>query len=113
MPTSFVLPSKTRIDTFRDNVSIGDAVTYEIDCRPWQGDNSTITSVTWTVEAGNAAISGQSLTSGVATALVTFTDSGKSLISILITTATQKKKVWLEVLAKNMQVYMDDYGLQA
>lgn len=111
MSTNFYVTSKGRPDLFRDNISKGDAVTYSIDFTPWQEANSNISSVTWTVESGNAAVSGQSLTSGVASALITFADSGRSLISILATTATQKKKTWLEVRAIDREVYAADYGL--
>lgn len=110
MPTQFTLTTKTRVDTFRDVVSIGDAVTYQIDCTPWQEDNSAISSASWTVECGEAGISGQSLVSGVVSALITFSQSGKALISILLSTATQKKKIWLEVRAKDLNGSADDYG---
>lgn len=113
MSTQFTLLSKTRIDRFIDNVSLDDAVTYEIDCTPWEDDNSEITSATWTVESGQAAISGQSLTDGVVSALLTFSQAGKALISILLNTTTEKKKVWLEVYAKDIQGDMDDYGISA
>jgi hypothetical protein len=113
MSTSFTLPAKTHFDTFKDNVSIGDIVTYEIDCSPWEDDNSTITSATWTVESGQASISGQSVTDGVVSANVTFSQSGKTLISVLLVTAVQKKKFWIQVLSKDLQQgTTDDYGLQ-
>ncbi len=113
MSTDFVLPTKTHFDTFKDNTSIGDVITYRIDATPWEDDNSTITSATWTVEAGQAAISSEAVASGIVSANVTFSQSGKSLISILLTTATQKKKVWLQVLCRDLQnETTDDYGLQ-
>ena len=114
MSVSFTLTSKTRVDSFKDTVSIGDAVTYEFDCTPWQEDNNTISSATWTVESGNASISGQSLVSGVASALITFSQAGKALISLLLTTATEKKKIWLEIRCKDLQAPLgDDYGISS
>lgn len=113
MPTEFVLPSKTRIDTFKDNVSIGDAVTYELDCTPWEADNNEIVSATWTIEAGYATISDEAVSDGIVSALVSFEQASKVLISILLTTSQQKKKLWLEVLAKDMKYYPDDYGFSA
>lgn len=114
MSTSFTITTKTRVDVLRDNVSVGDVVDYDIDCTPWQADNATITSATWALESGNAAIASSTLVAGVASALVTFSEVGRVLISILLATATgQKKKIWLEVRARKPDVYVDDYGMTA
>lgn len=113
MSTAFVLNTKTRNDRFVDNVSIGDVVAYEFDLRPWQDDNDTVTSVTWTSEAGSNGVSNTALSSGVASGRITFNNAGRSLFSLLINTATVKKKIWLEVLVKDRDINMDDYGLSA
>lgn len=111
MSTSFVLTSKTRFDTFNDTVSIDDAVEYEIDCTPWAEDNDEITSVDWNVEFGQVSISNEAVTDNVVSALLTFTQSGKLLVSILLNTASgQAKKIWLELNAKDRQRMSDDYG---
>ncbi len=111
MAKDFILPVKTRFDTFRDNVSINDAETYRFNCTAWEEDNSEITSATWTVEYGQVAVSGAVVSSGVVSALLTFNSSGRSLVSILLNTATQKKKIWLEVYAKDKPNFAgDDYG---
>lgn len=110
MSTDFVVSAKSNPSKVSSNVCKGDAVTYEFDFTPWQEDNSTITSVTWTLESGSAAISNKVLTSGVATALVTFTDAGRNIISVLAATATEKKKVFLDVTARDQQLIADDYG---
>lgn len=112
MSTNFTVTALNNPERFQDKVSKGDAVTYEFDFTPWEEDNHTITNVTWTLESGTAAISGQNLTDGVATALLTFNDTGKSIVSVLATTATEKKKVWLEVLAKDQSLCVDDYGYE-
>lgn len=110
MSTAFTITAKGRPDIFSDNVSMGDEVTYSIDFTPWQEANHTITSATWTVEAGNAAVSGDALTSSVATAQVTFSDAGRSLISVLAATATEKKKIWLDLRATDRNCGVVDYG---
>lgn len=110
MPDKFYVTAKAKPDYFTDNVSKGDAVTYDFDFTPWQEDNHTITSVTWTVEAGNASVSGQNLTAGVASALISFPDSGRTLISVLAQTATEKKKIWLTAVAKDLTGGPTDYG---
>lgn len=114
MATTFSLTAKTRFDMYEDVASIGDAIRYQFDCTAWQEDNANITSATWTVEYGQAAISGQAVSSGVVSALVTFSQAGKSLISILLSTASgEKKKIWLLVLAKDKTEFRsgnDGYG---
>lgn len=111
MATEFYVTANRKPDQYSDNVSLNDAVTYSFDFSPWAEDNSNVSSVTWTVESGQAAVSGQALASNVASALLTFSSSGKNLISILATTATQKKKIWLETYVKDVNIYPDDYGL--
>ena len=110
MSTDFTVTTKTRLDAFKDKVSIGDIATYEFDCTPWQDDNSTITGATWTVESGSASISGQAVSSGIVSAQVSFTQAERVLISILLTTATEKKKLWLEIICRDYQLPIDDYG---
>ena len=52
MSTDFVITSENNPDLFRDTTSKAEAKTYSFDFTPWEEDNSTITSATWTVEAG-------------------------------------------------------------
>jgi hypothetical protein len=110
MSTDFVVAAKNNPSKFTHRVSEDDAVTFTVDFTPWQEDNSNITSVTWTLESGSAAISGQNLTSGIASALVTFSDSGRNIISVLATTASEKKKVWIDIEATDQDKFIDDYG---
>lgn len=114
MTVSFTLATKTRNDMFRDNASINDVVKYEFDLTPWQDDNSQILSVDWSNTGGNSAgISGQTLNAGIASALVTFSQSGNTSLKLVITTATQKKTIWLKVKVadRSRDNYAgDDYG---
>jgi len=113
MATDFVITSENNPQLFRDVTSKSDAVTYSFDFTPWEEDNSTITSATWTVEAGQAAITNKTLSSGVITSLITTTESGGSLIKLVVTTATEIKTVWLDILAKDFKVLQagNDYHL--
>lgn len=113
MSVRFVLTSKTKVDVFRDTASLNDVIKYEFDLTPWQDDNATVTSVTWTVESGEASIASAALASGVASALVTLNQAGKALISLLINTASVKKKIWLEIGVKDLEMPSDDYGFTA
>lgn len=110
MTTTWNVAARNNAMRHQLNVSKGDAEAVRVDFTPWQEDNATITSATWTLESGSAAISGQALVAGVASALLTFSQAGRSIISILATTATAKKKVWLEVYARDQQLAADDYG---
>lgn len=113
MSVRFTLTSKTKVDVFRDTASIGDVVKYEFDCTAWQDDNDTITSVTWALESGQASIASQALSSGLVSGIVTLSQSGKALISLLLNTATRKKKIWLEIGVKDLEMPADDYGFTA
>jgi len=111
MSTTFVLTSKTRFDTFEDNVSLGDVVKYDIDCSPWAEDNANITTATWSVEYGQASISSETITSNVVSAVVNYSQAGRMLISILIeTSGGLAKKMWLASYVKDRQQPSDDYG---
>ena len=112
MSVSFTLASKPSIDVFRDTASEGDTKTYEFDLTAWQEENSTVTDVTWTVEGGTASISNEQLSAGTASALINFSSKTKTLISILITTANETKKLWLDVSVKKLTTFSggDDYG---
>lgn len=111
MTTNFVVTAKQTSDQFFDVVSKGDTEKYQFDLTPWQEDNDTISSVTWTVESGQAAVSGQTFLSGVASALLSFPEDGRSFISVLATTPTVKKKLWLVAEARDVKLYTDDYSL--
>ena len=113
MATDFIITSENNPETFNNTMSKGDAVTYSFDFTPWEEDNSTITSATWTVEAGQAAITGKTLTSGVITGLITTAESGGSLIKLIATTATEIKVIWLDLMAKDLKVLQagNDYQL--
>lgn len=112
MSTNFVVTSKDNPQKFYDNVSKGDVVTYHFDFSPWQDDNSTITSIVWTLESGNASISNQVLTSGVAAALVSFPQEGRNTISVLAVTANEQKKIFINIIARDQQLEfpIDGYG---
>jgi hypothetical protein len=107
---TYVITSQNRKNKFNDRVSIDDAVQYQFDFRPWQEDNGDITGITFVAERGIVAVTNALNSAGLVTATLTFNDQGKALVSLLVTTATAKKKVWLEVYAKDYENEPDDYG---
>lgn len=65
-----------------------DALTLTLDMNPEAGRLGTsVSSVAWAVDTGKASVSGEALSSNVATALVTTNDSGLSLVKVKITFA--------------------------
>ena len=114
MATEFVITADNNQEIYKDVTMKDGAKTYSFDFSPWAEDNNTVTTVTWTVKSGQAAVSGQALASNVATALVTFSQAGKSLIQIKGASATETQIAYLDVIAKDPSAkYVDDYGLCA
>lgn len=114
MSVDFTLAAKTKVDVFKDIASIGDVQDYNFDCTAWEDDNETITDATWTIESGTASIASESVTSGVVSASLTFSQAGRSVVSVLLETAgSSRKKIWLEVGVKDTYRYTDDYNMAA
>lgn len=111
MAKEFVVTSENNPDIFRDLDFKGGAKTYSLDFSQWAQENNTVTSATWTTESGQAAISGQALSNNVATALVTFSESGGSLIKIIADSGTEKFVTFIDVVSKDPNRIVEDYGL--
>ena len=112
MATEFVITAEDNPEIFRDNAFKSGATTYSFDFSPWAEDNNTVTTATWTLEAGQATISGEALSSNVATALVTFSQSGGALIKLVASSSSEIYVTWLDVLAKDPKALTHrDYGL--
>lgn len=111
MATEFYITADNSKQKFEDLTYKGQAKTYSFDFTAWVEDNNDISSVTWTVKSGNAAVSGQSLTSNVASALIGFTDSGRSLIEIKATTSSEVMIANLDVVCRDLNATNEDYGM--
>jgi hypothetical protein len=105
----FVITANGAPKKYFDYTFKGSINTYSFDFSPWADDNHDVSSAAWEVIAGNASVSGASLTDNVATAQVTFSDSGGSLIKVTATTATEKYVAYLDVLAKDPMTATNDY----
>lgn len=93
-----------------DRISKGDVKTYKLDFSPWAEDNSvTLNAATWTVEKGQATVSGNTLTSNVAQANITAANEGKSLIKVSATNGTITKVFWLDIYAYDPDAVITDY----
>lgn len=109
MPEYFIT-AENNTGIFHDVQYKDGAQTYTIDFSPWAEENGSVTTATWTLKAGDAAISGESLTSSVATALVTFSNSGRNLIQIKGANGTETFIAHIDILVKDPQLNADDYG---
>jgi len=113
MGTRFAVTAKQTADVYADEVAVGDSISYSFDATPWQEDNSTITSAVWALESGNVTVTDKTLVSGVASALISASEPGRSIVSVLLQTSAAVKKIYLVVHAKdNTATYThSDYGL--
>ena len=89
----------------------GGAEPVSVDFSPWEDDNGTVTAVDWSVESGQADVSGEALTASVATAVVTTSESGVSLIKLTATAGSNIGVFLIEVRAKDPQIQSVDYGM--
>jgi len=91
----------------------GDIKSHSVDFSSWADDNANVTSVTWTVENGQASIGTEALSSNVASIILTTTEVGWSMLKAVATDGTHSEAVYIKVLAKDPQIVsaIDDYGL--
>ena len=89
----------------------GESETVEIDFSVWQANiGQTITGVTWEVLSGTASISAQTLSSNVASALITTPDEDASLIKVTAETARDDITEWIKIRTYDFE-YTNDYGV--
>lgn len=89
----------------------GDTKTYSFDYSAWAADNNDISSMTWTIKAGQATISDETLTSNVAQANISFPEEGRSLIQVTADTGTQVYVSYIDIASKDPEILTDDYGV--
>ena len=86
---------------------------YSFDLTPWEEDNGTVTTATWTVKSGNVSIGSKTLTANVAAAVLTFSEGGWNLIQLKLTDGTHTVVVTLQILVKDPNRAISDYGMCA
>lgn len=108
----FVITAEGCPKVFQANAVINDAEKAEFDFSPWADDdnNDDVTAVSWSVESGTAAISGEALANNVASAVLTFSSAGRALIKAIATAGTQTFVAYLDVLIRDPQVCANDYA---
>lgn len=101
----YVVTSAGKPDYFEDRVSVGDVVKYELDFSPWLEGKGSISDTEWTVHSGSVSVDEDDQS-----ALITFSNAGKALVSCVVTTSTgEAKKIWLILKAIDRKG-IDDYG---
>lgn len=89
---------------------LGDVRSLVIDFSVWAADNSAVTTVTWTTQSGQAAISSASVTNSVATATLTTSEAGQSMVKAVATNGTKSIAVYLRIVTRDPQSYpITDY----
>lgn len=88
----------------------GKTETHTIDFSPWADDYGTVSSVTGSVESGQATIGNESLTSNVKTFTLTTSEEGSSLLKFTATAGNNIEPVYFKVLSKDPQIITEDYG---
>lgn len=110
MPTNFVITAKGNVIQ-NDLVNKGEAIEYSFDFSPWAEDNSDLETVTWTVKYGQVSVTNTADSDNIATALLTFSQSGGNLVEIKAEGEDGEIVVTnLDVMAKDQNTYSDDYG---
>jgi len=107
----YVITSEDNQQIFNDADNKGAAITYQFDYNPWSEDNNNVTTVTWTIKSGQATITNEALASNVASSLITLNEIGGTLIEVKADTGTQIYVTFLNILARDQNRIVRDYGL--
>jgi len=112
MAENYTLRASNNPDVIRDTALINSAKTFSFNVSPWQENNNTVTSVTWTLKSGQAAITGAALAANVASALLTFGEAGRSKVQVKFTTTVETFVIYLDILVKDPNAgIVEDYGI--
>ena len=109
----FYVMAETRQQVLRKLLFKGDVKSISVDFNSWADDNAAVTTATWAVKSGQVAISGQALASNIASALLTASESGTSMITLTVTDGTHTEVQYIRVVAKDPQAIsaIPDYGM--
>ena len=89
----------------------GKSQTIQYNFLPWEEDNGSVTSVVWSVKSGDASVSNESLSSSIASAVITTANAGSSLITLTATAGNNVEVLTLRVVAKDPEYRIHDYGI--
>jgi len=87
--------------------------TYTVDYSPWSDDNGTVTTVTLSLESGQASIGNESLTSNIKTFTIQTAETGASMLKLSATAGNNVDVMYLYVFSKDPIALTEDYGICA
>lgn len=90
----------------------GQTETFTIDYSPWS-DNGTVTTVTVSLESGQASVGNESLTSNVKSLTITTAETGSSMIKLTATAGNNIDVSYLYIFSKDPIAFTEDYGICA
>jgi hypothetical protein len=110
MATEFIITAEQNPEKF-SRVGFENGVEeFSFDFSPWAEDNSDIETVTWTVRKGQVEVDGEELAENIATAQITFGQTGKSLVEIKAVGEDGETYIaYLEILVKDL-ADVEDFG---
>ena len=91
----------------------GERVSVKFKLGPWEDDNGAVSTVTWTVKNGQASIGSEALSSSIASAVLTLSEIGHTVIEFKAAGADNTHVQYLNVLTKRHKTYGEDYGMWA
>ena len=106
---SFAVTALNSSRVFRAQNLKGDKEQFILDFSPWAEDNETITSVSWSIKAGSATISGENLIDDIASAYIALDDTDGALIEVTATTANLVKTAYIDVMVHKVEKESTDY----
>ena len=110
--TDFYIDSANRQQVIRILQFKGEARTHTFDFGAWADDNAAVTTATWTVQSGQGTLSSKTLSSNVASAILTTSEADNGMITLSVTDGTRTKVVYIRYRVKDPQaVITSDYGL--
>jgi hypothetical protein len=110
MAVNYTLATRTNVNTFKDTAAKLDKARYSVDAAPWAEDAGAVVSAASSVENGSAAITNETLVGSVWSADIEFPESGVAVVGVVFSSATSKKKVFVQVQVNDGNNSGDDYG---
>lgn len=107
----YVITSENNPQIFKDANNKDAVITYQFDYAPWAEENNAVTTVTWTLKSGQATISGETLSSNVASAQIALDEIGSALYEVKAETGTEKYVTFLDIFIRDQNRIVNDYGL--
>lgn len=109
--TYIPLPGKKN-ESYTRVMAKGETETIKFDLKPIEEDFGAISTVTWTLKAGTASIASETLSSSVASALITTSEVGNSRIEVSFSDGTETTVRTLFIQAREPKAASGmDYGL--